>query len=84
MIEVSRLNGKSFILNSDLIKYVEETPDTLITLSTGDKLMVKDKIADVIEKVMDYRKRVIQEPPSRKPAGVDEDVERRGYSRGGG
>ena len=83
MIEVSRLNGKSFILNSDLIKYIEETPDTLITLTTGEKIMVREKIGDVVSRVTEYRKRMIQEPPMRKPEGVDEDVERRGYGRRG-
>ena len=62
MIEVSRLNGKSFILNCELIKFIEETPDTVITLTTGEKFMVLQKPAEIIEKSMNYRKKMYQEP----------------------
>jgi flagellar protein FlbD len=63
MIEISRLNGKKFVLNSDLIKYVESAPDTIITLTTGEKLMVKESIDEIIQMAMNYRKRLYQEPP---------------------
>ena len=63
MIEVTRLNGKKFILNCELIKCVESIPDTMITLITGEKLMVLEKISDVIASTIDYRKRLYQEPP---------------------
>ena len=41
MIEVTRLNGKGLTINSDLIEMIEETPDTVITLTTGKKIIVK-------------------------------------------
>ena len=41
MIDVTRLDGKSITINSDLIETVEETPDTIITLTTGKKIIVK-------------------------------------------
>lgn len=66
MIEVSRLNGNKFFVNSDLIKSLEETPDTIITLTTGDKIMVRENIPTIIQNIMDYRKRLYQEPPSNK------------------
>ncbi|OFZ73918.1 MAG: endoflagellar protein [Bdellovibrionales bacterium RIFOXYD1_FULL_44_7] len=64
MIEVSRLNGKRFVMNCELIKYIEATPDTVITLSTGEKLMVKESPQEIIEATMNYRKRLFQEPPA--------------------
>ncbi len=65
MIPVTRLNGKSFWLNSDLIKSVESTPDTVLTLVGGEKMMVLEKVEELIERILDYRKRIAQEPPRR-------------------
>jgi flagellar protein FlbD len=63
MIEVNRLNGKSFLINCDLIKTIESTPDTLITLTTNEKVMVQNSIEDILNKTMNYRKRLYQEAP---------------------
>lgn len=63
MIEVSRLNGKTYYLNCELIKTVESTPDTVITLTTNEKFMVREGADEVIQKTMNYRKRLYQEPP---------------------
>ena len=65
MIRLSRLNGKEFVVNCDLIKQVESTPDTVITLTTGEKLLVRESIDEVIRSTMDYRKRLYQEPPTK-------------------
>lgn len=65
MIEVSRLNGKKFVINCELIKILEATPDTVITLLSGEKLMIQESVAQVIQMTMDYRKRLYQEPPSK-------------------
>ena len=54
MIAVTRLNDKRFILNAELIKTVEATPDTLITLTTGDKIMVKETLEQVVERAVEY------------------------------
>lgn len=59
MIKVKRLNGKEFVLNSDLILYVEETPDTIITLTTGQKVIIEGSLEEVIEKVIDYKANII-------------------------
>lgn len=63
MIEVSRLNGKFFILNAELVKFIESTPDTVITLTTGEKLMVRESVEQVVQRCTDYLKRIAQEPP---------------------
>jgi flagellar protein FlbD len=59
MIEVTRLNGLPLTINAELIKFVEATPDTLISLTTGEKVMVKEAVAFVTERVLDYRKRCV-------------------------
>jgi len=58
MIRVTRLNGVSFYLNALLIEMIEETPDTLITLTTGNKLHVLEKSSDVVSLVQDYLKTI--------------------------
>lgn len=58
MIEVTRLNGKEFIVNSDLIEFIEETPDTVITLVNGKKIIVSETVDDIIEKIVKYRNRI--------------------------
>ena len=63
MIKLSRLNGQAFFLNSDLIRTVESTPDTVITLTTGEKILVKEPVESVLQETLNYRKRIVQEPP---------------------
>jgi flagellar protein FlbD len=63
MISLSRLNGKSFVLNCDLIKSIEATPDTVITLINQEKHLVKESVSEVIELTVDYRKRLYGDLP---------------------
>lgn len=58
MIVVTRLNDKRFVLNAELIKSVEETPDTLITLTTGDKIMVKETVDEVVRRAVEFGRQV--------------------------
>lgn len=60
MIKVKRLNEKEFVINSDLIEFIEETPDTVITLTTGRKVVVKESVDDIIEKVIDFKSKTIK------------------------
>jgi uncharacterized protein YlzI (FlbEa/FlbD family) len=55
MIEVTRLNGNSMLINSDLIKIAEASPDTMLTLIHGEKLIVRESCAEILEKVLAYR-----------------------------
>ena len=57
MIELTRLNNEKIVVNADLIEFVERTPDTLVTTTTGKKLMVKETIDEVVEKVIVYHRR---------------------------
>jgi uncharacterized protein YlzI (FlbEa/FlbD family) len=59
MIELTRLNGRAMMLNSDLIKSAEASPDTMLTLINGEKLIVREEIAEVVERVLAYRARLL-------------------------
>ena len=63
MIELSRMNGKKFILNCEQIRTVEAAPDTIITLLSGEKLMVKEATEEVVRLTANYRKKLHQESP---------------------
>ena len=58
MIEVTRLNGRAIVLNADLIECVEATPDTLVSLTTGRKIMVTESVEEVVRRTIEYRSRV--------------------------
>ncbi len=55
MILVMRLNNQEFYLNPHLIETIEATPDTVITLASGKKLVVKDSVLEVVGKIVNYR-----------------------------
>jgi flagellar protein FlbD len=59
MIKLTRLNGVPFYLNSDLIEHIDATPDTVITLTSGPKLLVLENAEDVCEKVLAFRRSVL-------------------------
>jgi len=54
MIRLTRLNDRPVVVNAELIKYVEQTPDTLVTLTSGDRLMVKESTEEVVKRVVDF------------------------------
>ncbi|MEW6202398.1 MAG: flagellar FlbD family protein [bacterium] len=56
MIELAKLNGDIVVVNSDMIEFIESTPDTMLTLTTGRKIMVRDTVDEVIKKVIKYRR----------------------------
>ncbi len=60
MIKVTRLKSQEeFVLNAELIETIEETPDTVITLTSGRKLIVEDPMDQIVRKIMDYRRAII-------------------------
>ncbi len=59
MIHVTRLNHTPVVLNCDLIEHVETTPDTVISLTTGQKLMVLETPEEIIERVVEYRRTIL-------------------------
>ncbi len=58
MIKLTLYNDSDVIVNADLIEFVERTPDTLVSLTTGKKVMVKESVEDVICKVVSYQRLV--------------------------
>ena len=58
MIELTRLNGKDLVVNAELIELIESTPDTILTLTTGRKIMVKESVEEVVKKVKEYIKEI--------------------------
>jgi flagellar protein FlbD len=63
MIHLTRLNRSPVIINSDLIEHIDANPDTVISLTSGQKFMVLETTDEVVQKVIDFR-RVIQLPPN--------------------
>lgn len=58
MIQVTRLNGKPIIVNAELIRFIEQTPDTLITLTSGDKILVKESMEEIVRRAIEYGRSV--------------------------
>ncbi|HVX84246.1 MAG TPA: flagellar FlbD family protein [Phycisphaerae bacterium] len=54
MIPVTKLSNQPVVINAELIKFVESTPDTLITLTTGDRVLVKESMDEIIRRAIDY------------------------------
>jgi flagellar protein FlbD len=68
MIQLTRLNRIPIVLNSDLIKTAESSPDTTITLINGEKLIVKEDCEEVTERVLEYRARLLALVARRLPS----------------
>jgi flagellar protein FlbD len=58
MVRLTRLNHLPVVLNSDLIEHIEETPDTVVTLTTGQVLRVRETPDEVIDRVVAFRRRI--------------------------
>ncbi len=56
MIRLTRRNGNSFVLNAELIKFVEEVPDTIITLQNGERVLVKESADEIVDKSLEYHR----------------------------
>ncbi len=59
MIQLTRLNNARLAVNCDLIKYVEEAPDTVLTLVSGEKLVVRETTEQVIDRVRQFRRSIL-------------------------
>ena len=60
MIQLTRLNNTSLTVNSDLIKFVEQSPDTVITLVNGEKIIVRENAVQVVDRIVDFRRAVLR------------------------
>ncbi len=58
MIHLTRINRVPLVLNSDLIEHIETTPDTVISLTNGQKFVVLETVEEIIRRVIDFRRAV--------------------------
>ncbi len=58
MITLTRLDKRVIVLNADLIKMIEATPDTIVTLINGDTMVVRDSVDEVVRRAIDYQRQV--------------------------
>lgn len=63
MICLTRLNGQAFVVNAEKIRYVESTPDTMVCCDTGDRIIVKESLQEVVRRAIDYS-RMVRRPIS--------------------
>ena len=63
MIHLTRLNQVPLVVNADLIEHIEMTPDTVIFLTTGQKILVRESADEIIEKVIRFRHSLLQGAP---------------------
>jgi uncharacterized protein YlzI (FlbEa/FlbD family) len=63
MIQLTRLNNNPLIINSDLIKWIENAPDTVLTLVTGEKIVILESSKQVVEKIVEFRRKILTELP---------------------
>lgn len=59
MIELTRLNKKPLVVNSDLIEFIENAPDTVITLVTGEKVVVLESAEEILDRITAFRRRLM-------------------------
>lgn len=64
MVKITRLNGTVLVVNADMIEFLEATPDTIVTLTDGRKLIAKESVDEVVEKVVEYKKRFLSAGPA--------------------
>ena len=72
MIKLTRLGGEPFVLNAELIRYIEKRPDTFVTLTTGERVVVVETMDEVVERTIEYQrsKHLVPVAPQRNPEHV--------------
>ncbi|MDA0745094.1 MAG: flagellar FlbD family protein [bacterium] len=69
MIKITRLNNTVLTINADMIEFLETTPDTIITLTDGRKVVAKESVDELIERVVEYKRRLLSPLPEvQKPS----------------
>jgi flagellar protein FlbD len=93
VIELTRLNNQPFALNSDLIKFVENAHDTVVTLVNDEKLVVRESVEEVIERIVRFRRSVLSGLPASadgpglagslsNPQAISKELRAKGQSNG--
>jgi flagellar protein FlbD len=63
MVQLTRLNNSPLLVNSDLIKWIESAPDTVLTLVTGEKIVVLESSKQIFDKIVEFRRKILTELP---------------------
>jgi flagellar protein FlbD len=89
MIQLTRLNGQSVTVNSDLVKQIENSPDTMITLLNGEKIIVRETVEQIVDRTVAFRRRVLDGLGMNfsgwsASKGEDSQTDRKASSRGEG
>jgi flagellar protein FlbD len=66
MIKLTRFDGSELAVNAELIKFVESAPDTIVTLTSDQKILVLETVDEVIARVMEYKRKAYGEPPVKR------------------
>jgi flagellar protein FlbD len=66
VIRVTRLDNREIVVNSDLVEFVESTPETIISTTTGKKIVVRESVDEILKRVLEFRRRAL---PIMKTAG---------------
>lgn len=64
MIKVTRINNTVLYINPDLVEFLEETPDTVISMTTGKKLLVLESISEIQGKIVEYKREIFRQLPT--------------------
>ena len=87
MITVTRLNHSHIVLNSDLIEQIETTPDTVISLTTGQRIMVLESTEELVRKIVEFRRSILSGDAAslagKRTSGYEENSTSEGDSNGG-
>ncbi len=59
MIKVTRLDNREVVINADLVEFVEATPETIITTTTGKKVVVRESVDEVVRRALEYKRRAL-------------------------
>jgi len=62
MISLTRLNNSTLIVNSDLIKFVEQSPDTVVTLVNGEKILARESVDEIVDRIIRFRRSIVPGP----------------------
>ncbi len=69
MISLTRLNGQAIAVNADLIESAEATPDTVVTLTSGNKFIVRESIETIAQRIVEFKRKIYGPPPAPERGG---------------
>jgi flagellar protein FlbD len=72
VVPVTLFDGTAIVLNVDLVQWIEETPDTVVVLTNGERLLVREKAGEVVRRAVDFKRAVLAGPTMRPVDDADE------------